>query len=269
MRQSDKRNTRLFEWIQDNQDLFQQVDIIDEPTVDEPKIYIVIPARNEEAIIEETLHRIEDELELEHEIIVVNDHSTDRTEEIVLGFAEKHANVQLVNNEGRNGFSNALRVGYNAAGNGVIATMMADLCDDPKTLPVMYEKILEGYDVVCGSRYMPDGGKEREDSQVKGLLSRFVGLSLHRLVKVPTHDATNAFKMYRSEVLKSITIEEAGFACSMEIAVKAFLKGCRITEVPTTWRGRTAGKSKFSMIKGGKDYLRWYIWAVLLRKHTF
>ena len=314
MRPSNQKNARLFAWIQENLDQFQQVDIVDEPTVDtpkvrlvvpahtrdmvdaetqqcvegaveleydamvdsrseaaqyQPKLYIVIPALNEEASIGDTLKSIEAAVECEHEIIVVNDHSIDRTAAVVHDFAREHGNVRLVDNEGRNGFSNALQVGYAAAGDGVIVTMMADLCDDPGTIPLMYEKILEGYDVVCGSRYMQEGGKEGEDSQVKGLLSRFVGLSLRRLVKVPTHDATNAFKMYRSEVIKSITIEEAGFACSMEITVKAFLKGCRIAEVPTTWRGRTAGKSKFSMIKGGKDYLRWYIWAVLLRKHTF
>lgn len=235
----------------------------------QPRIYIVIPALNEEAIIAETLRRIQEELELDHEIIVVNDHSTDRTEEVVREYAVEHSNVRVVNNEGGRGFTNALRVGYAAAGDGVIATMMADLCDDPKTLTLMYGKILEGYDVVCGSRYMPGGRKENEDSEMKGALSRFVGLSLRKLVGVPTHDVTNAFKMYRSEVLKAITIEEAGFASSLEITVKVFLKGCRITEVPTVWRGRTAGKSKFSMLKGDKDYLRWYVWAVLLRKHKF
>ena len=116
---------------------------------------------------------------------------------------------------------------------------------------------------------MPGGGKHDEDSEVKGMFSRFVGLSLRRLVGVPTHDATNAFKMYRSEIIKNIPIEEAGFACSMEILVKAFLRRAKITEVPTVWHGRTSGKSKFSMLKGGKDYLRWYLWAVLLRKHKF
>ena len=234
-----------------------------------PRLFIVIPALNEEAIIAQTLGRIQAALEIDHEIIVVNDHSTDRTPEVVRAYAGEHPNVRLVDNEGKGGFTNALRVGYAAAGDGVIATMMADLCDDPETLTLMYAKILEGFDVVCGSRYMPGGGKEREDSEVKGALSRFVGLSLRRLVGVPTHDVTNAFKMYRSEILKSITIEEAGFASSLEITVKAFLKGTKITEVPTVWQGRTAGKSKFSMLKGGKDYLRWYIWAVLLRKHKF
>ena len=238
-------------------------------STDKPRLYIVIPALNEEDIIEQTLTRVEAEVALSHEVIVVNDHSTDSTEEIVRRFGEQHSNVRVVNNEGPRGFSNALKVGYAAAGDGAIVTMMADLCDDPQTLEPMYEKIVEGYDVVCGSRYMPGGGKHQEDSEVKGALSRFVGLSLRRLVGVPTHDATNAFKMYRSEIIKNIPIEEAGFACSMEITVKAFLRGAKIAEVPTVWKGRTAGKSKFSMLKGGKDYLRWYVWAVLLRKHKF
>jgi len=234
-----------------------------------PTLFVVIPALNEEDNIVRTLEQIEAVVDWPHEIIVVNDHSTDSTEEVVQNFGRQCDNVRVVNNEGDRGFSNALKVGYAAAGEGAIVTMMADLCDDPRTLRHMYDKILEGYDVVCGSRYMPGGGKEREDSEVKGALSRFVGLSLRKLVGVPTHDATNAFKMYRSEIIKSIPIEEAGFACSMEITVKAFLRGARIAEVPTVWQGRTAGKSKFSMLKGGKDYIRWYMWAVLLRKHKF
>ena len=231
-----------------------------------PVLYIVIPALNEEEIIEQTLVCIEAEVDLPHEVIVVNDNSTDSTADIVRRFGERHPNVRVLNNEGPYGFSNALKAGYAAAGSGVIVTMMADLCDDPKTLAPMYEKIVEGYDVVCGSRYMPGGGKHAEDNKIKGMLSCFVGLSLRRLVGIPTHDVTNAFKMYRSEVLKSITIEEAGFACSMEIAIKAFFRGAKIAEVPTVWRERTAGRSKFSLVKGGKNYLRWYTWAVLSHK---
>jgi dolichol-phosphate mannosyltransferase len=234
------------------------------------RVYIVIPALNEEGSIEQTLHAIVAAcVDLPYQVLIVNDHSTDRTAEIVDAFALKHGNVRRVDNLGPGGFSNALRVGYEAAGDGAIVTMMADLCDDPTSLAPMYEMILEGYDVVCGSRYMPGGGKENEEGWLKGLLSRSVGLSLHRLAGIPTHDVTNAFKMYRSDLLKSTSIEEAGFACSMEITIKAYLKGARIGEVPTTWRGRMAGKSKFSMIKGIRPYLRWYIWMVVLRKHRF
>lgn len=234
-----------------------------------PALYIVIPALNEEKTIERTLGSIEAEVGLPHEVIVVDDHSTDATADAVRRFGERHPNVRVISNERPRGFSNALKSGYAAAGAGAIVTMMADLCDDPRTLAPMYAKIVEGYDMVCGSRYMPGGGKHNEDSEVKGMLSRLVGLSLRRLVGMPTHDATNAFKMYRSEMLKSIFIEEPGFACSMEIALKAFFRGAKIAEVPTVWRGRTAGKSKFSLLKGGKDYVRWYAWALLSRKHRF
>ena len=232
----------------------------------EPALFIVIPALNEEKIIGQTLGSIEAEVVLPHEVIVVDDHSTDDTANVVRRFGERHPNVRLISNQGPPGFSNALKVGYAAAGAGAIVTMMADLCDDPRTLAPMYAKIVQGYDVVCGSRYMPGGGKHDEDSKVKGMLSRFVGILLRLLVGVPTHDATNAFKMYRSEMLKSISIEETGFACSMEIALKAFFRGARIAEVPTVWRGRTEGRSKFSLLKDGKDYMRWYAWAVLSRK---
>ena len=134
--------------------------------MDKPTLYIVIPALNEEEIIEQTLTRIEAEVDLPHEVIVVNDYSTDGTEDVVRRFGEQHPNVCVVNNEGQRGFSNALKVGYTAAGDGAIVTMMADLCDDPQTLAPMYAKIVEGFDVVCGSRYMPGGGKHDEDSEV-------------------------------------------------------------------------------------------------------
>jgi len=235
-----------------------------------PKLYIVIPALNEEGTIEQTLSVVtEASADIPSEIIVVNDHSTDRTGEIVDAFAAGRGNVRRVDNPGPGGFRNALRVGYEAAGDGVIVTMMADLCDDPATLVPMYEMIVDSYDVVCGSRYMPGGGKENEENWLKGLLSRWVGLSLRRLAGIPTHDVTNAFKMYRGDLLKSTTIEETGFASSMELTVKAYLKGARIGEVPTIWRGRTAGKSKFSMIKGIRPYIRWYILILVLRKHRF
>lgn len=232
-------------------------------------LHIVIPALNEEASIEETLRQIVTHVNMPCEIIVVNDHSTDRTAEIVRAFAEQYTWVRLVDNEGPGGFSNALQVGYQTAGEGAIVTMMADLCDDPRSLKAMYDMINQGYDVVGGSRYMPGGRLEAEENRLKSMLSRSAGLSLRRLARIPIHDVTNAFKMYRSGILKSIAIEESGFACSMEITIKAILKGAQVGEIPTVWRGRQAGKSKFSIIKGANPYLRWYFWAIALRNHRF
>jgi hypothetical protein len=146
--------------------------------------------------------------------------------------------------------------------------MMADLCDDPTTVPAMLEKIEAGFDVCCGSRYMP-GGTKHGGPALQSWFSRLVGWSLHKFIGLPTCDASNAFKMYRREVLMDMTIEEAGFASSLEIIVKAFLKNRKICEVPTTWRARTKGKSSFKVFKVARNYLRWYMWALLFRKHRF
>src|ERR1035441_3601776 len=93
-------------------------------------------------------------------------------------------------------------------------------------------------------------------------MSRVAGPTLHWFRGIPTHDATNAFKLYDSRILKHMTIEStAGFELSLEITVKAFLAGYRIVEVPTTWRGRTQGESRFKIWAWLPQYLQWYFYA--------
>ena len=232
------------------------------------ELTIVIPAYNEEAVIEETLRDIETKLAIPHRIIVVNDHSRDRTVEIVERLGREFPNIRVVQNTGGRGICCTLQAGWHAAATPVVVTMMADLCDDPATVPAMLEKIEAGFDVCCGSRYMA-GGRKCGGPALQSWFSRFVGWSLHRFIGLPTCDASNAFKMYRTEVLRDMTIEEAGFASSLEIIVKAFLKNRRICEVPTTWRARTKGNSSFKVFKVARHYLRWYVWALLFRKHRF
>lgn len=234
----------------------------------DPKITVVIPALNEELNIEKTLESLEARLTIPHRVIVVNDNSNDRTAEIVEGVSRRRPNIRLVHSPRPRGITNALKSGFEQVETPITVVMMADLCDDPDAVPQMYEKIEEGYDLVCASRYMP-GGRRLGGPALQGFFSRHVCASLKKLTGIPTHDVSNAFKMYRTEILKSTPLEEAGFASSLEICVKAFLKGCRIAEVPTTWKGRTAGKSSFKMIKVARSYLRWYVWAVLLRNHRF
>lgn len=228
------------------------------------KLSIVIPARNEEACIARTIENIEKIVEIPHEIIVVDDHSQDRTGEIVDSLRNKYSNLSLVKNEDGPGFSSAIKKGFSVVKEGAVVLMMADFCDDPRTVEVMFEKIKEGYDVVCGSRYMK-GGKKIGGRCLQNFFSRLVGLSLHFLKGIPTHDVSNAFKMYRREILDSINIEEAGFASSMEIVLKLYKKGYMITEVPTLWKGRTAGRSNFRLLKVARNYIYWYLWALFLR----
>jgi hypothetical protein len=138
---------------------------------------------------------------------------------------------------------------------------MADLSDDMGQVRRMLELYNAGNDIVVGSRYMK-GGKLIGGPWFKQLLSRLSGLTLCWFRGIPTHDATNAFKMYDRNMLSSIRIEsKGGFELSLEITVKAFLAGYRITETPSTWRDRTAGTSRFKLWQWLPHYLKWYFMA--------
>jgi len=226
------------------------------------KLSIVIPAYNEEGNIANVINRIEESLDLEYELIVVNDHSQDRTRQKVEELALRYNNIKLIDNDLPRGFANAMKAGFASARTEVVIPVMGDLCDDLVTIKKMFAKINEGYDIVCGSRYIK-GGARINGSKIKGLFSYFAGWSLQILLGLPTHDIANAFKMYRKKVIDSIDIHSRGFEISMEIPLKAYDQGFKITEVPTVWRERTKGKSSFSILKLLPDYLKLYLWAIL------
>ena len=150
----------------------------------------------------------------------------------------------------------------------VVVPVMGDLCDDLMTIPLMLEKVKEGFDVVCGSRYIK-GGSRIGGSKVKGFFSFFVGLTMSMFTGIPTRDVANAFKMYRKEVIESINIESTGFEVSMELALKAYFNGFKVTEVPTVWREREKGKSSFKIFNLTPNYSRWYLWAVGKRLKSY
>jgi dolichol-phosphate mannosyltransferase len=225
---------------------------------------IIIPAHNEEANIRDIIDGVEYCVRIPHELIVVNDHSQDQTSSIVEQLRKNYANIKLVDNILDKGFANAIKTGFNNAGSEAVVPVMADLCDDLSTIQIMLEKINAGYDIVCGSRYIK-GGLRTGGSKVKGFFSYFVGRSLFYLLGIPTHDIANAFKMYKKKVVDSVSIQSTGFEISMEIPLKAYYLGFRITEVPTAWRERSKGKSSFRMFRLSRSYLKWYLWAILKR----
>jgi len=226
------------------------------------KLSVVIPARNEEDNIEETVNGLILFLNPhEAEVIVVNDHSTDGTRKIVKNLAEKCGFVKLVDNLKSPGFANALKTGFENASGVFVVPVMADRCDDPSTVPGMLEKASEGYDLICGSRYVRGGGRIG-GPLVQGIFSRLVGVTLHLFTGIGTKDASKAFKMYRKEILLSLPLEEKGFAVSMEACVKFFMHGCRIADVPTVWYGRKKGKSKFRLSKT-LPYIRLYLLTIV------
>ncbi len=229
-------------------------------------VQIVVPVYNEGENILRTIGEIESKISTPHRIFIVYDFDEDNTLPVVNRFIREHNanNITPVKNKYGQGVLKAIRTGFDVA-DGIVLVVMADSSDDLSVVDAMYRKINLGYDIVCGSRYMK-GGAQVDGPRLKGLLSRTAGLSLCWITGIPTHDISNSFKMYRKSVLNTIQIESrGGFEIGMEIVVKAFLRGYKITEVPSTWRDRTAGKSRFKLRKWLPEYMRWYIYAITQR----
>ena len=224
---------------------------------------IVIPVYNEGGNIADTLAEIEAKVKSPHDIFIIYDFDEDNTLPVVREYlANNKISITLVKNKYGRGVLNAIKSGFESVDNGAVLVMMGDLSDDLSRVDEMFSMVNEGYDIVCGSRYMK-GGEQIGGPWLKKSLSRIAGVSLHYLIGIPTHDTTNSFKMYTKKVLNDITIESnGGFELGMEIVVKAFAKGYKITEVPAVWRDRAAGESRFRLFKWLPKYLHWYWFGI-------
>ena len=225
------------------------------------KLSIVMPVYNEGEVIEKTITQLENSLKQNHELLIVYDTDTDTTVAPVTKLIKKYPQVKLVKNIYGRGALNALKTGLKKAKGEAVCVMMADLTDDPKVTEKMVEKYNEGFDVVAASRYMK-GGHQIGGPILKQVLSKVAGVSLHYLVGLPTHDATNSFKLYSKSFLNKTKIEaDGGFELGLELTVKAHFQGFRVTEVPTTWT-YLAKESRFYLRKWLPKYLKWYFWAI-------
>jgi dolichol-phosphate mannosyltransferase len=225
---------------------------------------IVIPAYNEE----ENLPRLLDALlkrkkELGNpEIIITDDASKDRTGTIADSYAKKHRFIRAIHRKkGINGMGAALKDGTRAAKGDIIVWLMGDNSDDLQTIPKMIEKIKEGNDVVFGSRYMA-GGSSGDLEPVKALLSSGYTRTTRFLFGLKVHDITNAFRAFKKSAFNSISLSSNDFGISPEFAIKATLKNLKLAEVPTTYKNRKAGQTKFRLLKMGLVYLRLFKYAV-------
>jgi glycosyltransferase involved in cell wall biosynthesis len=221
---------------------------------------IIIPVYNEAENIREALSAIEKRIITPHRIYIVYDFEEDNTLPVAKEFLDKGTDMRLVRNPVQ-GVVNAIKTGLKEAEEDYLLVTMADLSDDYTIVDHMCRLMDEGYDVVCGSRYMK-GGKQIGGPFLKKTISRIADVSLSYITGLPTHDATNSFKLYRKSMLDSINIEsDGGFEIGMEIAVKAHFSGFRVTEVPCTWTEREKGESRFKILKWAPKYLRWYFYA--------
>lgn len=222
-------------------------------------IDIIIPVYNEAENIEGCLHEIKKNIGESIEVFLVYDLEEDNTIPVINKIKNKFDfSINLIKNKFGRGPANAIKTGFMHSKSKTVLVVMGDISDDLKSVNSMYIKIKGGYDVVCGSRYMK-GGKQIGGPFIKGIMSRIASLSLYFFAGLPTHDATNSFKMYNKDLIDNITIEsKRGFEVGLEIVAKAFINGYRITEVPCIWSNRTAGSSNFKIIKWMPDYLKWY-----------
>ncbi len=225
---------------------------------DRPELSIVLPVFNEAENIVTTIEGLEAHVVSRHETLIVYDFDEDTTLPVVRGLMPEHPTIRLHRNSYGPGVLNAMVSGMDAARAPFILITMADGSDDPVQVEGMLRLARGGADLVAASRYMP-GGRQLGGPQLKGFLSRLAGLSLHWIGRVPIHDPTSNFKLYSRSFLDSVTIESrGGFELAIELSVKATLAGRLLAEVPTTWRDRTAGESRFQFRAWLPLYLRWY-----------
>ena len=228
---------------------------------------IVVPVYNEDKSILRLFEEIEQEIKTPKHIMIVYDFSEDTTVPVVINHKDDYSfKIDLVLNTIGRGALNAIKMGMQMAKEDMVLVMMADSSDKLDVVDSMCEMMENGYDLVCGSRYMK-GGKQNGGPLLKGLFSRMAGLSLHILTKIPTHDCTNSFKLYRRTMLQNINIEsQGGFEIGLEILVKAYVRGYKIGEVPSEWFDREEGESNFHMWKWMPSYLHWYFYCI---KHVW
>ncbi len=229
---------------------------------------VVVPVYNEADNIAPLLYALRDELPPGFETLIVYDFDEDTTLPALSRVPpdRKPSPLRTVKNTLGAGVRFAIEVGMRNASAPIVMVTMADLSDDYSGVERMIGLAEEGADVVCASRYMR-GGQQVGGPFLKGLLSRTAGLTLHWFAGMPTHDATNSFRVYRKEFLDQMTIEStAGFALGLELTVKAHLDGRRIEQVPATWHDRSAGASRFRTFAWMPHYLKWYFRAFGPRK---
>ncbi len=225
---------------------------------------IVVPVYNEGANIENLLKQIASQVQTEKRLTLIYDCEEDNTLPVVYKVrANYNFPIHVKKNIYGRGALNAIKTGLHTFEGTIVLVVMADLSDSLEAVDLMYAKIVkEGNHLVCGSRYMK-GGQQYGGPFLKKALSRLAGVSLHWATGIGTHDITNSFKMYHRVVIESIQIESTGgFEIGMEITVKAYLHGFRITEVPSSWHERTAGESRFQLVSWLPFYLKWYCIAL-------
>ncbi len=226
-----------------------------------PRLSVVMPARDEGEHITSVLDRLFDCLTVPCEVLVVVDSAADPTAAVVRAYSRTEPRLFCLVNQYGSGPAAAIRFGFDSARSAVVVVTMADGCDDPRQIEELGDLVEHGAVVGAASRYSP-GGRQIGGPVLKSLLSFLAGTSLHALAGLPTRDATNSFKAYSASFVRGVGIESTrGFEIGIELTAKARRLRLPVAEIPTTWRERSGGRSRFRLAAWLPAYLRWYLFC--------
>jgi len=229
------------------------------------KLSIVMPAQNEEGSVGKTVEGVVAVLEreaIDYEVIVVNDDSEDSTEAVVAAMGEQNPRVRAHRSHNERGFGNAIRAGLDVFTGDAVVIVMADASDNPEDLIHYYRVLEQGYDCAFGSRFVP-GAHVYDYPRVKYIVNRLANQFIRILFRHRYNDTTNAFKAYRREVIETIQpLLSKHFNLTVEMPLKAIVRGHTYAVVPTNWTNRTSGVAKLAMKEMGSRYLFivLYVW---------
>lgn len=212
---------------------------------------IVIPVFNEHENIDLIVKELKDTIagwKFRTEVVMVNDGSSDNSWELMQKAAAKEPFIRIVNHDRNRGFGAALKTGYSNARGRVVATMDADLTQDPRQIASFMEAMDKGADIVIGSRYV-SGGRMVDVAAHRRFVSAMGRLFVKLLFNLPVKDATNGFRAVRRQVVQSIPLQSDSFNILPEMVVKAARRGYKITEVPMILTKRKFGTSKMNPMK--------------------
>lgn len=219
---------------------------------------VVIPAHNEEGRIANTVLGIHQALQqgaIPHEIVVVNDNSRDGTQKVLDELRSRIPELRSITNSPPNGYGYAVRAGLAAFHGEAVAIVMADGSDSPDDVVAYYRKFQEGYDCVFGSRFIR-GARVVDYPWFKLVFNRIANTFIRTLFWIRYNDVTNAFKLYRRSVIAGLQpLLAYHFNLTVELPLKAIVRGYSYAVVPTAWFNRTAGVSKFRIKEMGSRYL--------------
>lgn len=229
------------------------------------KLSVVIPAHNEQDCLYGTVSALVKTLQKEnihHEVLIVNDNSSDDTLLVCQQLASHFSTVRYVCNQPPNGFGFAIRCGLAKFSGDAVAIVMADASDDPRDLIAGYYKLLEGFDCAFGSRFIK-GGTVVDYPLHKLCINRLANWFIKVLFQLRYNDTTNAFKLYRREVIEGVQpILSHHFNLTVELPLKAIVRGFSYAIIPNRWYNRKTGISKLKIKEMGSRYLFivLYIW---------